>query len=148
MATKADFVSEIGAATVLGNTPTITFTNATDDVNLTAHGLATGDGPIHLATAGTLPAELTAATDYWVIVVDANTFRLATSRANALLGMVLAFTDDGTGAHTCSFTGQSLADRLEDSINDLLTAPGNRSNDPEVNESKAWDAVVQAVQLP
>lgn len=35
---------------------------------------------------GTLPTGISGATTYWAIVVDANTFKIATSRANALAG--------------------------------------------------------------
>jgi hypothetical protein len=36
----------------------------------------------------------------WVIVVDANTYKLATSEANALAGTAIDFTDAGVGNHT------------------------------------------------
>lgn len=75
-----------------------TFAGEADDDLLTAvaHGLQTGDGPIRL-TGGSLPAGLAAATDYYVIRVSADTFSLATSRANALAGTAIDITVDGTG---------------------------------------------------
>lgn len=88
---------------------TVTFTNGTNIVNLATHGLATGDGPIRLATTDTLPAELSTGTDYWVIYVAAGTFQLATSLANALAGTALAFTDDGTGTHSITKPGWGTA---------------------------------------
>src|SRR5262245_47554038 len=64
-----------------------TATNATETFTKTNHGLQTGDGPVQVSNAGGgLPAGLTAATDYWVIRTGANTFKLATSLANALAG--------------------------------------------------------------
>jgi len=71
----------------------------------TAHGLLTGDGPFQVSNAGgALPAGLTAVTDYWIVKVDADNFKLATSRANALAGTTLSITTDGTGTQTISDT--------------------------------------------
>ncbi len=84
----------------LGADAAVTFTNATDNINLTAHGMITGDGPFELSTSDTLPAELAASTDYWFIKTDANSGKLATSLVNALAATAIAITDDGTGTHT------------------------------------------------
>ncbi len=77
-----------------------TFTEAT-------HGWKTGDGPIRLAWATTFPPEITAGTDYWLIVTGASTFKIATSFANALAGTALAFSSNGTGALTLSDTADT-----------------------------------------
>lgn len=80
---------------------TFTTTHASEYINDTSHGLLTGDGPLRLSNSGgALPAELSTTTDYYVIRVDADTFQLATSRANAFAGTAVAFTDDGTGTHS------------------------------------------------
>lgn len=84
-----------------------TFTAATTDiVTATAHAFTTGDGPFQLTNSGgALPAGLAVTTDYYVIVIDANTFRLATSRPNALAGTpVVDITGTGTGTHTLGGT--------------------------------------------
>lgn len=85
----------------------LSFTFATTDVIVAAdtiteagHGMQTGDGPIRVSSSTTLPAGLAAATDYWVIRVDDNTIKLATSKANALAGTAINITDQGTGTHT------------------------------------------------
>lgn len=79
----------------------------TDAITSTAHGLTTGllvrvaaDG------GGTLPTGLAAATDYFVIVVDANSFKLAASLANALATtpVPVNITADGSGAFTLTPT--------------------------------------------
>ena len=60
--------------------PTLTISAVSASLNTltcAAHGLVTGDGPIRLATTGTMPGGLAVLTDYWVIVVDANTIKLA-----------------------------------------------------------------------
>jgi hypothetical protein len=74
---------------------------ATGKLTITAHGLPTGFGPVRLTNSGgALPTGLLAATDYWVIAVDANTVQLATSLAHALAGTFIAVTDNGTGTQT------------------------------------------------
>ncbi len=82
---------------------TVTFDNTTDYVELTDHGLETGDGPLFLDTAGgTSPAELTDGDPYWVIKVDANNFQLAATFADAVAGTAVEFDDDGDGTTTIS----------------------------------------------
>ncbi len=84
------------------------FTYATTDVDTTneyitktGHGFVTGEGPFFFTTSGTLPAGLALATKYWAITIDANTFAVATSRANALASTKVNITGVGTGTHTC-----------------------------------------------
>jgi len=72
---------------------------ANDTITETAHGYATGLEVVE-STTGTLPAPLAVLTDYYVIRVDANTYKLATSKANAVAGTAINLTDDGTGTHT------------------------------------------------
>lgn len=84
-----------------------TFTAEADDDKATkvAHGLETGDGPIRVANSGgALPTGISAATDYWVIKVDADTFKFATTRALAQAGTAINLTTDGTGTQTLSDT--------------------------------------------
>lgn len=85
----------------LGVNATITTDFATDDrIDLTNHGMETGDGPFQFTTGTTLPAGISLTTDYWAIKVSANEFEIATSLANALAGTQVDITDDGTGTHT------------------------------------------------
>lgn len=91
---------------------TFTAANASELFTAVAHGLQTGDGPIQLTTTTTLPAGLSLATDYYVIRVDADTFRLATSFANALAGSYVSITTDGTGTHTLSDTATTMRMKL------------------------------------
>ncbi len=79
---------------------TFTVTIATPAVvTNTAHGLYTGES-VYLTTSGALPTGLTANTLYYVIRVDANTFNLATTRANALAGTKINTTGSQSGTHT------------------------------------------------
>lgn len=82
---------------------------ATDILTASTHGLLTGDGPVRVANGGgALPGGLAASTDYWVIKIDADTFYLATSLANALAGTRINITSDGTGTQTLSDTASTL----------------------------------------
>jgi len=76
------------------------FTAAISDVcTSVAHGFLTGL-KVQLTTTTTLPAGLSLATDYWVIKLTADTFKLAASLADALAGTAVNITDTGTGTHT------------------------------------------------
>lgn len=79
--------------------------NATETFTKVAHGFATGL-KVALTTSDTLPTGLSA-TDYYVIKVDADSFKIATSAALALAGTAQAFTTDGVGDQT--FTPAALA---------------------------------------
>ena len=82
------------------NAATQTFTAATTDIcTAAAHGFATGDR-VRVSSTTTLPAGLAAATTYYVIKIDANTFKLASSDANATAGTAVDVTDTGTGTHS------------------------------------------------
>lgn len=71
-----------------------------DTITKTAHGFVTADGPIVFSTTGGVPGGLGSGTDYWIIKVDADTIKLATSRANAIAGTQVDITSQGTGAGT------------------------------------------------
>jgi len=93
-------------ATTVSYTPgadlTFTAANATETFTSVAHGMATGNGPFRVSNAGgALPAGLVADTDYWVTVLTADTYKLATTKALALaLTPDVAITTDGTGTQT------------------------------------------------
>lgn len=89
---------------------TFTVTIASPGVfTLTGHGLVTGD-QVYLTTTGALPTGLSANTLYYAIVVDANTFRLATSRANALVPTPINTSGTQSGTHTLRFCPYGLGD--------------------------------------
>jgi hypothetical protein len=97
--------------------------NTTEIFTITGHGLLTGDGPFQVTTTSAQPAGLSLATDYWVIVIDANTFKLAISLANAFAGTNLLISTNGTGTQTLSGTVATVS-----ATSPLLvtgSAPGN-----------------------
>ncbi len=87
--------------------PAFVFTadSTTDKLTFTDHGLLNGDGPIQVSNSGgALPAGLAAATNYWVIFVDSANIKLATSYANAVAGVAIDLTTNGTGTQTLACT--------------------------------------------
>jgi hypothetical protein len=83
-------------------------------VTKASHGFTTGV-KIALTTNGVLPAGLSATT-YWLIVVDANTFKFATSLANALAGTAVDITAAaGGGTHTVTPASLSGTCKLQGS---------------------------------
>lgn len=89
---------------------TFTVTIASPGVfTLTAHGLSTADA-VYLTTTGALPTGLSANTLYYVIRINANTFRLATSRANARAGTAINTSGSQSGTHTLVFCPYGLGD--------------------------------------
>lgn len=85
--------------------PALTFTadNTTDQLTITGHGLTTGDGAalVRNTSGGTLPGGLAAVTEYWIVRIDANTIKLATSAANALATtpVTVDITSNGSGTN-------------------------------------------------
>jgi hypothetical protein len=78
-----------------------TAANATEIFTSVGHGFATGDGPFPVSNSGgALPAGLAANTPYWVIRLDNDTFKLATSYADAIAGTFLLISTDGSGTQT------------------------------------------------
>ena len=78
------------------------FNTSNEQITLTTgstdHGLETGD-PVKYVKGDTLAASLTDVTTYYVIKVDANTIKLATTSANATAGTAINITSQGTGTH-------------------------------------------------
>lgn len=68
-------------------------------ITIEAHGYQTGTRVV-ASTTGTLPAGMSATT-YYVIYVDVDTIKVATSLANAVAGTAVNITAaEGTGTHT------------------------------------------------
>jgi hypothetical protein len=90
----------LGAADTGSNTATVTITIATPGVvTWSSHALSTGT-PVFFTTTGALPTGITASTTYYVIAVDTNTFRIATSLANAIAGTAVNTSGSQSGTQT------------------------------------------------
>lgn len=83
-----------------------------DTISITAHGYLVGT-PGQLTTTGTLPAGLSTSTTYYVIVVDANTIKFATSLANANAGTAINLTSQGSSGAVNTFTPTTFGGSLQ-----------------------------------
>lgn len=90
-------------------------TPANDTIDITSHGFLDGT-LVTLTTSGTLPTGLATSTDYYVIVVDADTIKLASSQANALAGTPIDITGAGSGSSTVVVT-TTLAGSVKIQVN-------------------------------
>lgn len=100
-------------------TPTFTADASTDVCTLNSHGFVTGKGPVLVANSGgALPGGLAASTWYWPIRIDANTFKLATSRAKATYGTAIDLTTNGTGTNTIRYAAnaEAVMERLRQGV--------------------------------
>ena len=99
---------DVGALTDRTYAATLnTATIATSDVDTgdnhiteTGHGLLTGDVVKYNTNGGTAITGLTDGQYYYVIKVDANDYRLATSEANATAGTAISLTGTGNASQT------------------------------------------------
>lgn len=100
--TADDFSVSKGTATMTIAAPAV--------VTLSSHGLISGD-PVSFTTTGALPTGLVASTVYYAYVLNANTFSVAASQADAYAGTnLITTTGTQSGTHTLfgPGTGASL----------------------------------------
>lgn len=74
--------------------------SAGGSVTIAGHGLSTGAGPYYYKSTATYPGGLAAVTPYYLIARNANEIEFATSHANALAGIPITLTSDGSGTQT------------------------------------------------
>jgi hypothetical protein len=83
---------------------------ASSKLNIAAHGFTTGLPVLYAKTAGTDPGALVSGTTYYVIKVDANNLKLASSQANAILGTAVSIaTQTAQGRGSFSLTPLAIA---------------------------------------
>lgn len=124
---------------VFGVRTIVVTTGTPASFGLTGHGFNTGDAVTLASTGaagtGTAPTGLAFATVYYVIRVDANNFKLASSVANAFAGVALACSTTGTltgvagdlGDQLCDVTGTYRATII--TVRDTQTATGQLNID-------------------
>ncbi len=94
------------------STSSVTVTIASPAVmTWTAHGLVSGQ-KMQLTTTGALPTGLSASTTYWVTVINANTFNLSTTLANAQAATFITTTGSQSGVHTAVVLSITIANNL------------------------------------
>lgn len=78
-------------------------------ITVTSHGFTTGDSIVYKNGNGTNIAGITDSTTYYVILVDANNIKLASTLDNANGGVVISLTAVGTGtSHTIESTSNKI----------------------------------------
>lgn len=114
----ANLHSVIGTCTISIASPGV--------VSYTLHPFITGDC-VHFTTTGALPTGLSPSTGYYVIYGDGNTFRLATTYANALAGTAINTSGTQSGVHTLVWSPWGIADSTHFYIPDTrgLLVEGN-----------------------
>ena len=85
--------------TAIGGGETTTFTSSSGLLGTYTNDIQSLSKVRFRNSGGALPTGLVAGTDYYTIRVSATTSRFATSRANAIAGTAIAFTDAGTGTN-------------------------------------------------
>lgn len=129
-------------------TQTFTVTIAAPAVFTCAgHGMTSGT-IVTFTTTGALPTGLAIATEYWVTVVDANTFKVSTSTTNYQAGTFVTTTGSQSGTHTVSKNYTPLtvgADGKDDPTSfDTLYNPNTgfirfqNNNTPAINITIRW----------
>jgi hypothetical protein len=86
-------------ATTAGKVFTVA-SQVSETLTMTGHGQVTGSKGQCTNSGGALPTGISALTDYFIIVVDANTVKLASSLALAVAGTAIDISGDGTGVQT------------------------------------------------
>lgn len=129
---------------------TFTVTAATDLVTSNAHGLSNGD-VVQVASGTTLPAGLSANTNYYVFNVTNDTFQLAATYQGAAVDI----TDTGDGTHTYYLKGKKIQVRdfshidlsfnTANSANMTFKVQGSNQADVNLNVAQSstnrWDYI-------
>jgi microcystin-dependent protein len=74
----------------------------TEEITVTGHQYRRTGFRVRVSSTGTIIGGLAINTNYYVIIVNSDTIKLATTRANALAGTAINLTSQGTGTHTIS----------------------------------------------
>ncbi len=108
-ATKFSLQSIFDVTTFTNKTFTDTDVDTTaNTITITAHGFTSGLA-ITLTTSSTLPAPLAISTTYYVIPIDANTIKLASSLVLAIAGTAIDITTAGGVAATQTVIPTAIA---------------------------------------
>jgi hypothetical protein len=122
-----------------GYSATATPDHTTEEFTVTGHSFKPGD-EIEFSTTGTIPSGISSGTNYWCIVVDADTIKVASSLANALNGTATIISNNGTGTLTVGLVGPFIivADRA---------APSNPNDEVKIIKVGYEDSVSSRVNL-
>ena len=107
-------------------------TVATNNATFTAHGFNKTGVRVRLSS-GTLSG-ITTATDYYAIVVDANTLAFATTYANALAGTKIAISGSNSGV-VSQYEDPDISTRLQAGISGATSGVGTRQADQNLSHT-------------
>ncbi len=94
------------AGNAAATTATFTADASTDVCSSVGHGYVDAT-PLIVSTTGTLPGNLSAVSTFYVKRLTADTFKLATTRANLAAGIYVDISSAGSGTHTASIGGNA-----------------------------------------
>lgn len=119
-------------------------THGTDTFAKTSHGFITGQ-PVIFKAGTAAPTGLTTATTYYIIAVDANSFKLAASQSDAYAGTVVNITGNGTGNQTfypavyqIRLIDQDSSDRAQMPLEDLVKVAATTGVSDTCTVSAVW----------
>ena len=132
--------TDIWSTWVAGTATTQTFASgavdtANDTISVTGHGLLTGD-PVK-TTAASQPTGLSSSTIYWAIRIDDNTFKLASTYANAKAGTAVDITAAASGAY---MTGYPLRSSSHTAFNPRACIWDRNKGQANLNQGHTLDA--------
>lgn len=120
-------VSGTGSNAQVAASATPLATGVASEVDVTAntatiptHGYVTGVVG-QLTSTGTLPAGLSTSTDYYIIAVDADTVKFATTLVNALAGTPVDLTNQGSSAAVNTFTPLAVSGSLQPQVTNVAS---------------------------
>ena len=130
-ATGAVKVAETASNVTLQPTSTFTADAATDKLTSALHRLQLDDEVFVSNSGGALPGGLAAATRYWVVGINGDTFQLATSKR----GSAIDVTSAGTGTHSFEIIGSMQYDFQAADVN----SPGTFHAYATLYSGAEWD---------
>ena len=141
-------VGEIKWCANKNSSSTVTISNASPAIiTWTSHGLTAEQNnysAINFTTTGALPTGLSTGTVYYITYVDANTFKVSTTVANAIAGTFVNTSSAGSGTHT-AITSWPLTTATAVNIGGIPLTAG----DWDVHSTAAfiWGSATNATQL-
>ena len=91
----------------------VTITIATPSIiTWTAHGLNSGERVQFSNSGGALPTGISAATTYWITVIDTNSFKISTTLANAQAAIFITTSGSQSGVQSATSISITLAANL------------------------------------
>ena len=119
---------------------TFTATSIDDTCAATAHGLS-AQSPVDVSTTTTLPGGLFASTTYYAIVVDDDSFKLASTAALALAKTPINLTSAGSGTHTFTPNGLNITGHDYETNDPVLFTEASGTLPTNLNTTNTFYAI-------